>query len=428
MPYVIWELVGFSWGGKYEKYKPGDLKSYLKWAKAPTSWENPNGIGWSGVIGLDAALDSKRGAKYGMETIGRHIFEYVRMDERVCGFAPWFQCGDLLPATIWTQPVYCGLRGDGSLPLRNIFAGRDYRQDAFVVNDSSETCHDALLRVSLAEFDGGESILAEWPIGELKAGKRAASDVNLKIPAAKNGRWAQVRLRILADGKELSRNFYDVFIQNFELAMAPLDANGVVGVLSCKSTGSNRLNEILETLRMKHVEVSTPEALKTCRLLIIPPSARKPEIDAPMTQEILEWVKSGGSLLTLEQSWSGEFPLISKKLNPTATIFADLVIPSHPAFKGLSQANFEFWSNPDFGQTGGYGHIPLGDDLVAAKGPVCSKKETFALLTDGKLGKGRMLSSQFDACALWGSDSAATTYMRNLLSAALLAPQAMAAK
>ena len=422
MPYVAWELVGFSWGEKSEAYAPGDAKTYLKWAQGRHDWANPNGIGWAGAIGLDAALDSKRGSQYGMATIGRRVIEFIRQDARIAGFAPWFQCSDLAPATLWTQPIYCGLRGDGGLPLRNVFGGRSYHQRLFAANVSPADCTDIVVRVTLAEADGSEQVLAEWRPDRIAAWQQAASEVNLRFPAAGRARWAQIRVRMLMpDGAEVSRNFYDVFVQEWEAAMAPVEMPGhATGVLSCNATGTEHLEEILHTLKIRFVEVTTPELLRTCRALIVPPSVRAPAIGAPMAQAIANWVKSGGTLLTLEQSWNGAFPLVSKTLKATPVILADLVRPSHPAFKGLSQANFEFWSNPAFfGQTGAYVFSPIDADLVAAKGPMGDSKETGAILTDARFGQGRMIVSQFDACALWDVDSAASVYLRNLLCSAL---------
>lgn len=52
MPYIIWECVGFSWGGTTDRsFRPNDMKQYAKYAAKPTSWGEPNGIGYSGTIG-----------------------------------------------------------------------------------------------------------------------------------------------------------------------------------------------------------------------------------------------------------------------------------------------------------------------------------------------------------------------------------------
>lgn len=428
LPYVIWELVGFSWGQRSADFKPGDVDTYLKWAKAPTEWGRPNGIGWSGSIGLAAALDKKRGGRWGMEIIGKKIMEYVRQDTRVCGFAPWFCKNSItLPATsLWTQPVFCGLRGEAGIPLRNVFGGREYRQTAFVVNSTGTVYDDAEIRVSLREADGQEKLLTEWRPGKLPAWEKNTKELTFVIPPSPVARWAQIRVRVMdRNGKELSRNFYDVFVQDRSEVMAPVRTEITVGIPAVGATGTARLKEMLKTWKIKFADVTDPGDLAKYRVMIIPPSAGEPAglgLGSSFLPAVLNWVRQGGTLLVLEQSWNGEFRLFSKTIRSVSAVFADLVVPAHPAFKGLSQPNFEFWNNPVRGQTATHVLTPLGADVIAARGPMLGFTEIFSILCDGKLGQGRIIASQFDACSLWDIDSAASTYLRNLVIAALSAP------
>ena len=429
LPYVAWELVGFSWGAKYAPYTPGDVNEYLKWANSKTSWGSPNGIGWAGAIGLDAALDRKRGAIHAMTNIGSKIIDYVREDQRIDGYAPWFiEYSKSIPAyPLWTQPVYCGLRGSGGFPPRNIFAGSSLPITAFIVNSSNEAHPDSKLAFSLAEADGSERPLAEWPIANIGPWQKETRQITLQIPDAKGSRWAQVRMRAFSqDGKEISRNFCDIFIQSMPEAVAPVKSRKTLGLLSCNASDEATAAKILKELGVKAASMAKPEELKSLDVLIVPPSSKALEISPAMQSAILDWVKDGGTLLALEQAWEGEFPLLSKKLSKgklgypeqVGAVFTELVLPKHEAFKGLSQANFEFWSGNEFAQTGSHVTSPLGEDLVAAKGPMCGKQDSFAVLTDAKQGKGRIISSQFNACAAWGIDSAASVYLRNLLCSA----------
>lgn len=429
IPYVVWELVGFSWGQRSAPYQPGDVDTYLKWTKGPTSWGAPNGIGWSGSIGLAAALDAKRGGRHGMETVGRRIIDYVRQDTRVAGFAPWF-CTDsiTLPSTsLWTQPVYCGLRDAAGLPLRNIFGGKTYTQTLFVVDSTNDAYKGATVRVTLREADGTEHLLAEWKPMTLTPWTKISREVSLTIPASPGSRWAQLRVQVFAPGGtvELSRNFYDVFVQNREAVLSPLTSKVPVGILSCGATGTETLRSILKALKVGFTEVSTPEALAPCRVLIVPPSSANPAglgEGSPLLEPVKEWVRKGGTLLVLEQNWVGEFPLLSRSLRPVPTVFADVVVPAHPALTGLTQANFEFWNNPHYGVTSRHALGPMAADVIVARGPMLQDKESHCVLSDGTYGQGRILASQFDACALWDQDSAASLYLRNVLAAAMTEP------
>jgi beta-galactosidase len=74
------------------------------------------------------------------------------------------------------------------------------------------------------------------------------------------------------------------------------------------------------------------------------------------------------------------------------------------------------------GLTAKYATMPVGRDLIAARAPYCAELQTFSLLSDGRLGQGRLIGSQFDACARWRVDSAATLYLRNLLASLMNQP------
>lgn len=426
IPYVIWELVGYSWGQQSAPYEPGDVDTYLKWVKKPMAWGSPNGIGWAGSIGLAASLDKNRGARYGMETVGRRILDYVRQDLRVSGYAPWF-CKysiDLPSTSLWTQPVYCGLRDEIGLPLRNVFGGRSYKQTLFIVDSTNEAYDGAVARVTLAEADGSEKTLTEWSPATVQPWTKSTREVSFTIPATKTARWAQLRVRLWTrDGKELSRNFYDVFVENWGTVSAPVATKTTVGILSCDASETEKFKSILKTLQIQTVDISTPEALTSCRVLIVPPSSRSLAANLsetlPLVQAVKAWVRKGGTLLVMEQNWGGDLSICSRMVRSVSTVFADVVVPAHPALKGLSQANFEFWNNPAFGMTSRYALSPVGQDVIVARGPLLTESETCSVLTDGKSGQGRILSSQFDACALWGIDSAASLYLRNLLISAM---------
>ncbi len=425
VPYVIWELVGFSWGQRSAPLKPNDVDEYLKWAKGISSWGEPKGIGWAGSIGLAAALDKNRGGRYGMETVGRRIMEYVRQDSRVDGFAPWFCKASIeLPSTsLWTQPVYCGLRDEAGIPLRNIFAGRSYAQSLFIVNSTAKTHEGASAKVSLLDANGNETPLASLDIKSLDAWSKIEKAVSLPVPEGMRPGWSQIRVRTLSSsGAEISRNFYDVFIQDVDAVIAPLASSEPIGILECGATGEAKLKEILDTLKTPCVKVSSSEQFASLKVLIVPPS--KAELKSlsegtSLNAAVLKWVRDGGTLLIMEQGWSGLMPLTSRSLRSMPMVFADIVVGSHPAFKGLSQENFEFWNNPAYAQTASVVMAPLSQNVIVARGPMLGSQESFGALCDGLLGKGRIIASQLDASALWNIDSAATAYLRNLVSCAL---------
>jgi len=428
VPLIIWECVGYSWGFSYDKsFVPNDPAVYLSWTRKPTTWGAPAGIGFVGSIGLAAALDPNRGSKEGMALIGRRIMDYLRRDQRFDGFAPWFHGSYLDAATLWNQPVYCGLTGPGDVPLRNVFGGERYEQSLFIVSSVNKAIEGSLLRVSLAEADGSESTILELSPESIAPWSKLDKSLELSIPQADAPRWAQLRVRLLAkDGSELSRNFYDLFVQAKANVLAPLEGASGIGVLSCGASGEGQLIKILSSLKAEAKLVSDPTNLEGVKLLIVPPSSTElsgVQNGSPASSAIQTWVRNGGSLLVLEQDWRGSIGLIGRTSKAVSAVFTDLAVANHPAFKGLCQANFEFWNNPEHGQTASFGTIPLGLDLIAVRGPMLAQRESSCIMSEGRFGRGRIVSSQFDACSLWLQDSAASTFLRNLLEASLSEPR-----
>jgi len=426
MPYIIWELVGFSWGQRSAPLNQDTADDYMKWGKGPTTWGRPNGIGWAGSIGLAAALDKNRGGKYAMDTIGRRIMEYVRQDVRVCGFAPWFlEASITLPSTnLWTQPVFCGMRGGkDAVPLRNPFGGSSPSQNFYVVNSSGATYNNAVLRVSLAEADTQETPLAEIPL-DIAAWGAAAVDRAVNIPAKKEARWAQIRLRLVAGGREISRNYYDVYIQNQAMLKTPLPDVSVAAILPCGSDREAEFAAILHDIGITAPVMKSADELKNVKVLFVAPSRRPLAVEPGWDPAVREWIKNGGTLAVMEQEWAGEFPLIGRSFKSMPCLLADLALPRHAVFNGLSQHNFEFWDNPESGLTATYVTDLFAPDIVAVRPPLLNDTESYAILSEGKLGDGRVILSQFAATSLWGRDSAASLYLRNLLAYATAAKPA----
>ena len=422
IPLIVWECVGFSWGENPDKsFSKDKAEDYIKYVRKTTEWGHPNGIGWTGAIGLAAALDPAKGAKHGMAEIGRRIMDYMRQDTGIEGFAPWFHNADLEMALIWNQPVYCGLRGEGAVPLRNVFAGAKYSQTAFVVSSTVKNYEGGILKVVLHEADGSEKVLTSWELGKIQGWTKSQKDLEFSMPQGGANRWAQLR-SIITDksGAEISRNFYDIFIASPEIAK--IASGSTAGVLATGDDGEKSITKILVELGVKVQSVAKPEDLEGLKTLILPAADTAPAILAGNTQmnsAILNWIRNGGTYLSLEQGWRGAAPVLSRQLMAVQGVFADLAVSNHPAFKGLTQANFEFWNNPVSGETASVGLTPVGNDLIAARGPMLGNRETFGILSDGTLGQGRIIASQFDACKLWRSDSAATIYLRNILESAL---------
>lgn len=434
-PFIIWECVGYSWGSATDpNFIRDDIDEYLKWTAKDSSWGNPNGIAYAGSLGLAASLDPEKSSMYGQEQIGRRVMELIRQDTRISGFAPWFQNASLSAATLWNQPVFCGLRGGAGeasvVPLRNIFSGRETKQLLFVVNSAPDRLAKATVKLSLAEADGSERPLCEAAIPVVAPGTLVSREVVIKPARSEKARWAQLRLRLFAGGKEISSNFYDVFIQPSAILTSAIGPVKRTGLLNAGSDGGRAVAEILRALAIPFVKVGTPEQVAACQAIILPPAATDPKDltgNSPLASALATWNRNGGDLIVLEQGWAGDFPLISRNFSKVAVALADVINTKHPLFTGLSQPNFEFWSSPDFGLTSQVVASPFTDNALVARAPLLGQQATYAVVSEGKLGGGRILSSQLEAVARWGKDSAASSYLRNLLTYALAADSVPAA-
>ncbi len=418
LPYIVWECVGFSWGGKPDaNFKLNDINRYAEYVNRKTSWGDPNGIGFAGSIGLAAALDPARGLDYGKEVFGQRVLETIRQDVRIQGYAPWFHGSKLKMATVWNQPVLCGLRDEAFVPLRNVFGGKDYRQTLFVVNSTNDTLAAPVAVISLMRPDGAETVLKTMSLPPVKPWDILNMPVDLTMPRLPVPERCQLRVD-LKDGKHgVSRNFYPLFIQTAEVLTAPVKTEKGVAVLQNGSrNGLEKLESILKELRMAYKRVAPGGSLDGVGLLIIPPSID----DAPQLplerEPLLAMVRQGGIVLQLEQCSGSTAIVEGAEFSSEANTYVDLAITEHPVFAGLDQANFDTWNNPDHGFVIKTAISPFTVNALAVKGPFLGRRNVSNAVMEGALGKGRIFCSQLEATRLWGVDSAATTYLKNVLA------------
>ncbi len=419
-PFIIWECVGFSWGGKPDPaFKPDNIELYAKYATSQTSWGDPQGIGFAGSIGLAAALDQARGNPYGQAIVGRRILEYIRQDVRVQGFAPWFHGFNLTAATLWNQPVFCSLRGPGAIPLKNVFGGRTYEQTFMLINSSASPIKDAMIQITLAAPDNSEQPLTTLKIAETSPFGVSSATVSLAMPDTPAACWRQIRVTVTSGGQTISRNFYNVFLQNNAILKQAITTSKKVAVFTgAEGVDTEATAAILTQLGITHTLINDINDLTSYEALVIPPlrSTQAPLSSSDAIAQIKQWIRDGGVLLMLERGFAGEIQLLDQLVGPAANTLVDLVIPSHPAFAGLRQENFDTWNNPNHGLAIRFGFSPFSRNALAARGPLLGFAQTYNAVSEGTLGKGRIFCSQLEAVGLWDADSAASTYLRNVFS------------
>lgn len=418
MPYVVWECVGFSWGGMSDPaFRLNDIDAYAKYAHAPTNWGKPNGIGWAGTIGLAAALDPERGLPYGRAIFGHRLLEQIRQDRRIDGFAPWFLSDTLQAATLWNQPILPGIRNGAGLPPVNLFAGESYESELFAVNSTSDTLSDAQFRVWLRTSEGEDLEVGRFSPGVIAPWEIAILPVNLVIPRVLSP-YSQVRVT-LGDsaGRILGQNFYNVGVRDRALLSAPVNTVGTLALLDMgDGEAADRTSDILKELAIPFEMVPVGQLSLKQTAAILPASSKDMNGFAAHQKVLFAWMRSGGKLLVLEQAPSEKNLLPGVKVVPSHLAYVDLAIPEHPVFTGLSQRDFDQWNNPDAGYVIDAAISPFTTNAIAVRAPQLSSNKVENAVMEATVGRGRIFWTQLNATKLWGVDSAASLYLRNVFT------------
>ncbi len=407
MPYIIWECVGYSWGGKSDRnYKENDINSYMKYVGVKSTWAEPNGIGFSGSIGLAAALDPARGSQYGKAFMGKRLLELIRQNPRITGFAPWQHAYDLPMASIWNQPVLPGLRNAQNLPPRNLIADNGLESEWFAVNSTNQTFADGNIKVVLVAADQKEYLLGEYATGPIPPWSTASGAVKAKLPLLATA--GQLRVTLTAGGRELGRNFYDLSVMILKDITQKVSAKGNVALLNTNPAVAAMLTDLGITFEQVELKSLNPKDF--------PFAVAPPGFDAGRYGELSAYANAGGRLLILEQK-SGPKEVLPGLQSVTSPLpFVDLILIKHPVFAGLTQANFELWPvNPD-GMVIVNSISPFSANALAARGPLLSGQNIESAVMEAKIGSGAVFWSQLEACNLWKIDGGASTYLRNVLA------------
>ncbi|HAI12874.1 MAG TPA: hypothetical protein DCM28_14290 [Phycisphaerales bacterium] len=417
LPYIIWECVGFSWGKVLNaNFRRNDIKQYMSYVKRDTNWAKPNGIGFSGTIGLAAALDPKRSLAYGRAVYGKRILEQIRADPRFQGFAPWFS-KYVDGATVWTQPIFSGLRDEQSVLPRGYFAKQTSMLDLIVVNNTDMAYDGAVAHLSVAGLNGVDNPIAlqSIPINTLANWSQTKIPFEMVLPEVQYGQVVQLRLEVMYQNQSISCNSYDIYVQSNKVSYHLSRTSKKIGVLNLgREDDLHAFEVVLRDLGVLCNRISPDRDLSGFDVLMIPPATGHVGFN-PQWDELFDWVKQGGVLLMMEQRAGAMKLWPGASLTGARSTFADLVIPDHPIFAGLEQFNFDTWNNADTGKVIHSMVMPFTHNAIAARGPMLGRRKIGMAIVEGKLGKGHIVCSQLDVVKQWGVDPSASTYLRNLL-------------
>ena len=255
----------------------------LAYAAKPTSWENPNGIGFAGNIGLAASLDPARGAHYAKRLYGKRILEIARFNDHIQGFAPWFQKYDLDAATLWNQPTFCGMLGEFGAPPTSYFSSREYQQPYFIVNSRNTAWKNLTLHVNLLSSDGKGQKLVDYRIPSLAAWEKKEGTVALTFPGnlrpgklSDAGSCSRVARRKSAAISTMS------FVQDQSVTTKKISTKGRIAMLAPGTEQIGDIRKVFSDLGIKKDELTDLSLLSNYDVLVVPP-AKSPS-SAPCDQ------------------------------------------------------------------------------------------------------------------------------------------------
>ncbi|MDD3886760.1 MAG: glycoside hydrolase family 2 TIM barrel-domain containing protein, partial [Victivallaceae bacterium] len=413
-PVVISEAIGGGWGLQpNRKYKHGSIDAYLPEINRAYYWGNPGAAGYSGAIGVKAALDPQRNWPYTQNLNGTRIIEMARQDPRIAGFGTWIAVIDTKNYPRWTQDVYPGLRVSPQQRIapRQYLTPGERTLDAFLLNQGLNDFASVKVAISLV---CGEktSDLGTVDFGAMKSGERKNKPITLRFDAPLTGN-GEIRLTVLADNREIGRNSYPVRLHPIAAATAPID--GAAKVLLADS-GDKSVERLLKDLAVPFDRFDGKQNPASYDCLIVPPGAKLSPGDA------VKWrvrVENGGRLLLLEQK-NGKLPVCGEySISSNYNTMAEIIVENHPVFDRMNQTDFDIWAENTDGNVVSCVSIPLEQTAIAAKGRFLDERDSGAAIAEAQLGKGRVIISQVDALKLWKINGGATRYLRNLFQYAV---------
>ncbi len=405
-PVIISECVGGGWGFRAEPdFRPGDVDAYVRMLRQSYSFSTPGAAGYSGVIGIEAALDPKRGRRYLQSLLGRRILGLIRQDGRIAGAAPWFADPGIAGTKLWNQPIYPGIRHDatdGLTPLQ-YFAPGIYRAEAFVVNHGNSELRSPKFTATLELENGKVFSLGEAGLKPLPAGEQLALPFELRFPSVSAG-GGDLVLTVRDGEREVGVNRCRIFLHE---QPKPCETAREIALLA----PDDALRAVFAELKIPHRLIASATELGDFSAAILPPESRTAINGAILRR----YVEQGGRLLILEPA-IGPLPGFQEYRSIEAGgSLVDLAVPSHPVFSGLCPGDFDTWVENRSGFVVERAIGPLDHTVLAARGGLLQDSRIAAAMTEAAAGNGRVMVSCLTALRLWKKNAAATRYLANLL-------------
>ena len=265
----------------------------------------------------------------------------------------------------------------------------------------------------------------------LKAGSKVVKEISIPFAAGLKTGDCTITLKMRSANKELLTNSYNVFVLSQADAHPQLSFKDTLYVLNGKNRIMNKkLTELLGNIKGIKIEyIENLAKLDKIKYLLIAPRALNKSNEKELAK-LNPWLKKGGRMLALEQSYIGSFPWLPGVKNVPLvgkfakyfTLFGIDLMPVHtdyPAFDKIEKRHYWNTLNNKYGEVYRTLMAPLDKDAMAIGADVGFDEfaRCFgALLIEKKVGSGTCIMSQVEAVKASGKkDGVAAKYLYNLI-------------
>lgn len=339
----------------------------------------------------------------------KHLFEiFRRQRESVAGYVIHsslllsygaFQIQPQILAAVKTAQEPVIAMADATYPYNGI-SGNSVSSRIFLANDSAVPIKEAKVSVSV----GGVEV-TEISFPPLAPGEQSARSVHYRIPDLPSGRH-NTEFTVRIQGKTISKNNYPGTFFNRK-ALPLSKQNRLMLLLPEKDSG---LEKILDLLGLEYrISPEIPEHFSGVVVL----TGRN---SSGIREKIVGTaIQKGLRILLLELQETPDL-LPGRLIAPLYPDTAELVLPSHPVFRNLSDDDFRMWNSTSerFSDRTllSLGFYPFHEGALLMKQAQNSRR----LMAAGEFlcGKGRFFFSQLRALDRFADDGAAALYLTNL--------------
>lgn len=317
---------------------------------------------------------------------------------------------------------------------RNRFAGESLDLQILLLNNQYATPEkDLVVEVSLLADDGTSLDSKRHEFADVPENSRTEQVLTLTIPSDTPTGNYKARVRLLRGDAVVQETSTPLYVRSPKDDATPIKTSAKVALY--ERSGIDKTRRILDSLQIAYTPVESLKDLGAYQVLLIGANS----FDRTLTAEadaIKSWLENGGRILCLEQKKEGPVPFapeITVK-NSGDMLFADVIDAAHPILAGLKPSNWEVWNGKTVRKNGGvsaakkaiYTHYltPIQDGVILSGGNRSQfrfgKNPAFGMVAGTvPVGKGSILFSQPLATSRFGTDPAATAYLRNLLDYAV---------